>query len=298
MELLLNPKILLKLLRPDKYSSMDYTEVNFKTVKESPITEILIAELSQIGYESFVEEDDQLLAYIPVENFNEQLLSALDIVRVNKDTLNYTHKVILDQNWNEVWESNYEPVMVAGKVFIRAPFHNPEAASHYEIIIEPKMSFGTAHHETTSLVIELMLDLPFENKRVLDMGCGTGILAIFSELLGAKEILAVDNDEWAVNNTIENIRKNKCKNINVMSGEVEVLENLSFDVILANINRNVLLQDIQHYRSGLTDKGKLILSGFYTDDLSIIENETKKHGLQLKRKVIKNNWIAAEFWSD
>jgi ribosomal protein L11 methyltransferase len=133
---------------------------------------------------------------------------------------------------------------------------------------------------------------------VLDMGCGTGILAIFSELLGAKEILAVDNDEWAVNNTIENIRKNKCKNINVMSGEVEVLENLSFDVILANINRNVLLQDIQHYRSGLTDKGKLILSGFYTDDLSIIENETKKHGLQLKRKVIKNNWIAAEFWSD
>lgn len=277
---------------------MDYTEVKFTTAKESPLTEILIAELSQIGYESFVEEDECLLAYIPVKKFNAQLLSELAVVIANKDDLNSTTNVIQEQNWNEVWESNYEPVLVAGKVFIRAPFHKSEAANQYEIIIEPKMSFGTAHHETTSLVIELMLDLQFDNMNVLDMGCGTGILAIFSELLGAKEVLAVDNDEWAVNNTLENIRKNKCKNIHVLSGEIEVLENLHFDVILANINRNILLQDIQHYTAGLNNKGKLILSGFYSDDLTVIENETKKYGLQLKRKVIKNNWIAAEFCLD
>lgn len=273
---------------------MDYIEVTFKTGIISPLTEIIIAELSQIGYESFVETDDGIQAYIPAKDFNDQMLNTLEVTSQNS----YTYSLIKDQNWNEVWESNYEPVMVSGKVFIRAPFHEPATASQYEIIIEPKMSFGTAHHETTSLVIELMLDLHFEDRKVLDMGCGTGILAIFSELLGAAEILAVDNDEWAVSNTLENIRKNKCKNISVMAGEADLLENLKFDVIMANINRNILLQDIKHYCSSLSENGKLILSGFYTDDLTVIENETKKYGLQLKREVIKNNWIAAEFCKD
>ncbi len=274
---------------------MDYIEVNFEIDTSSPEMEILIARLSQIGYNSFMESDKCLLAYIPVDNFNESQISNLTIPNEFHSQLNYSYKIIKDQNWNEVWESNYDPVIIKNLVYIRAPFHNTNQDIKYEIIVDPKMSFGTAHHETTSLMIELMVDENITGKKVLDMGCGTGILAILSEMLGARQVDAIDNDEWAYQNTIENIAKNKCKNICVQLGDAGVIKAVEYDYIFANINRNVLLQDIPIYATQLVRNGILLLSGFYAEDLMQIESSACDNNLKLDQKLIKNNWVAARF---
>jgi ribosomal protein L11 methyltransferase len=274
---------------------MDYIEVNFEIDTTSPEMEILIARLSQIGYNSFMESDNNLLAYIPVDSFNESHISNLTIPNEFHSQFNYSYKIIKEQNWNEVWESNYDPVIIKNLVYIRAPFHNTNRDIKYEIIVDPKMSFGTAHHETTSLMIELMVDENITGKKVLDMGCGTGILAILSEMLGARQVDAIDNDEWAYQNTIENIAKNKCKNIRVQLGDAGVIKAVEYDYIFANINRNVLLQDIPIYASHLVMNGILLLSGFYTEDLMLIESSARDYNLKLGHKLIRNNWAAARF---
>ena len=274
---------------------MDYIEVNFEIDTTSPEMEILIARLSQIGYNSFMESDNNLLAYIAVDNFNESQISNLTIPNEFHSQLNYSYKIIKEQNWNEVWESNYDPVIIKNLVYIRAPFHNTNQDIKYEIIVNPKMSFGTAHHETTSLMIELMVDENITGKKVLDMGCGTGILAILSEMLGARQVDAIDNDEWAYQNTIENIAENKCKNIRVQLGDAGVIKAVEYDYIFANINRNVLLQDIPIYASHLVMNGILLLSGFYTEDLMLIESSARDYNLKLDHKLIRNNWVAARF---
>ena len=223
---------------------MNYIEASFKIEPSNPGTEILIAQLSLIGYESFMETEDGVQAYIQEPNFELGKLQGLPILEMGGFEVSFTHQLIPEQNWNKVWESNYDSVLIKEKVYIRAPFHNEIENIPFSILINPKMSFGTAHHETTSSMIELMLDEDMKQSSVLDMGCGTGVLAILSELMGAKSVLAIDNDEWAYNNSLENIRNNKCKNISVLLGDSSLLENERFDFILANINRNILVENI------------------------------------------------------
>ena len=274
---------------------MDYIEVNFKIGMNSPEMEILMAQLGEIGFDSFMESDGGLFAYIPVINFSESQINDLVSTNQNQSELNFSFKTIKAQNWNEVWESNYDPVYIKDQIYIRAPFHNTDPTFKYEILVDPKMSFGTAHHETTSLMIEMMLNEDIIGKKVLDMGCGTGILAILADMMGAANIDAIDNDEWAYENSLENVEKNNCKNIYVQLGEVGILKSVVYEYILANINRNVLLQDIASYATHMVKNGILLLSGFYTEDLELIESSARDSNLNLVNKMVKNNWISAKF---
>ncbi len=277
---------------------MDYTEVTFKIESSYPLTDILIAELSEIGFESFEEGKDFLKAFIPAKTYDNERLKSIRIIEKEKNGISFTEKLIKEQNWNEVWESNFQPVTIGNDVYVRAPFHKKAEDVKYEIIIEPKMSFGTAHHDTTSLMIEQMLDEKIENKSVLDMGCGTGILSILAEILGASNVVAIDNDEWAYNNALENRRKNKCKKIDVRLGDSSALKDEMFDVILANINRNVLLKDMQVYHDHLNDNGILLLSGFLIEDVELLKDEAKKIGLIFSSMMMKDDWIALRFSKD
>lgn len=274
---------------------MDYTEVHFQVEPQSTGTEILIAMLSQIGYESFMETEEGLTAYIQSPQFQLADLDELQQNLAPDINFTFTSTTVKSQNWNEVWESNFNPVIIGEKVFVRAPFHEPDESYEYEIIIEPKMSFGTAHHETTMMMIELMLEANLSGKTVLDMGCGTGILAILAEMLGAKGIVAIDNDEWAYNNAIENVRKNKCKHITVFKGTVDLLNHEKFDIVLANINRNVLLTEMEKYTDHLVQEGVLIISGFYAEDVDIIDQSVSNCGLHMVKQESKNDWAAVRF---
>lgn len=273
---------------------MDYTEVSFNIEPIYPGSEILIAQLSEIGYESFEETDFGVKAYIQTKSYKQSEIDKLSIFNGNQFKINYTVEEIKNQNWNEVWESSYNPVMISDQIYIRAPFHAERKNVKYQLLIEPKMSFGTAHHETTSLMMELLLDLEMESKTVLDMGCGTGILAILSEMMGSSEILAIDNDLNAYENTLENVTKNKCCHINVEMGGVEKITG-SFDFILANINKNILLSDMKDYVTHLNYQGKILFSGFYENDLKDIKSQAQKHNLILEKHLSKNKWLAAIF---
>lgn len=275
---------------------MDYVEVKYP-VEGQPATvaEELMALLGELGFESFIEEGNELLAYIQSTQFNSEILDKVGYWPDNIDPQKFTWKVIPDQNWNAVWESNFEPVTIAGRCHIRAPFHPAVSDIEYELIIEPKMSFGTAHHETTALMIEYLLEIELSDKSVLDMGCGTGVLAILAAARGANEITAIDIDEWAYNNTLENIQRNNTGFINVYQGDASLLKDQTFNVIIANINRNILLADIPVYVSCLDDNGLLLLSGFYIDDLYDISNKAVAEGLKYISHKEKNKWVAACF---
>jgi ribosomal protein L11 methyltransferase len=274
---------------------MDYIEVLLRIEPESTGTEIMIARLSQIGYESFMESENGLLAYIPASDFKVPDLISLQQLREGNIPFNYSYQLVKSQNWNEVWESNFNPVLIAEKVFVRAPFHKVNKSVKYEIIIEPKMSFGTAHHETTAMMIELMLQEDLRHRTVLDMGCGTGILSILAEMLGAEKILAIDIDQWAYNNAAENVKKNNCRKISVVMGNAGYLTNEKFDCILANINRNILLENMEIYSLHLASGGTMILSGFYSADLKAIENSATSFGLNPDKTMMKMDWTAAVF---
>lgn len=270
---------------------MNYIEYDFKITPLEPATEILIAELGEVGFESFVENEEGVLAYIQQVEWNDKVLSDIQILQSPEFKITYSHKLIEQINWNEEWEKNFEQIVVDGIVSIRAPFHeNPNLK--YDIVIEPKMSFGTGHHETTHMMIQHLLDVDLTDKKVLDMGSGTGILAIFAEMKGAKPIDAIDIDEWCFENSIENIERNNCKNINVYQGDVELLNDKNYDLIIANINRNVLLADMHQYAKCLNNNGILLLSGFYTDDISVLANETLTYGLQIISQKERNNWAS------
>jgi ribosomal protein L11 methyltransferase len=204
----------------------------------------------------------------------------------------WTDEVIGEKNWNEEWEKNYEPVLIAGRCHIRAPFHEKMEGIDYEIEIEPKMSFGTAHHETTQMMIELMLEKNFENLKVLDMGCGTGVLAILASKMGATEVLAIDNDEWAYKNAVENVQKNNLSNITILQGDDQLLVKEQFDIIIANINRNILLQQFDAYINCLQPGGFIFLSGFYEADVTPLLQRAQSGNLNLIEKIRKNSWVA------
>ena len=274
-----------------------YIEYNFTIEPRDPAAEILIAELGLFGFESFVETEKGLLAYIPSEEHSEDVINDIQILKSDEFIVEYSVKTIEQTNWNEEWEKNFTPINVDNKVYVRAPFHDASTMD-YEIVIEPKMSFGTGHHETTHMMIQHLLDLDLTHKSVLDMGCGTGILAIFAAMKNARPIDAIDIDEWCVENTNENIEKNNCEFISVFLGDAHLLKNQKYDIIIANINRNILLQDLPAYKRCLNNNGILLLSGFYTEDEPLLQSKAKELGFEFLKKFERNNWLSLRFRSN
>jgi ribosomal protein L11 methyltransferase len=273
---------------------MNYLELKCE-VFPPRYSEIVMATLSEYGFESFAETDRGFSAYIPEKSFNNDTFEALDIFSNKEIKINYSLNKIPEQNWNAVWESNFEPVQIGNDCYIRAPFHPEIPGFRYEIIIEPKMSFGTGHHETTHMMVQLLLEQDVHKKVVLDMGCGTAVLAILAKKIGASTILAVDNDEWAYNNSVENIEKNHASEIEVLQGDATAIRQRRFGLILANINRNVLLSDIPAYASALEKGGTLLLSGFYEADLPLINQKAGQCGLEHVRYITMNSWCASVY---
>ena len=271
-----------------------YIAYDFIVSPKESATEMLIAQLGYIGFESFVENENGVIAYIQKKDWNSNKVEDLYLLNSNEFDITFKYNEIEQTNWNKEWEKNFNPIQVDGQVSIRAPFHeNPSLK--FDIVIEPKMSFGTGHHETTHMMIQHLLALDLENKKVLDMGCGTGILAIFAEMKGAQPTDAIDIDSWCYQNSLENVQRNGCKHITVLEGDSSLLKGKEYDVVIANINRNILLSDMKIYTDCLSEKGVLLLSGFYKDDISIIESEVIKHGLVLDKMIQKNNWVALKY---
>ena len=273
-----------------------YIEYNFKVEPIQPGTEILIAELGYAGFESFVETEEGVTAYIQKDEWRDNILDEVEILNSAEFKIDHSFSEIEQINWNIEWEKNFSPIEVDGKCVVRAPFH-PERNLEYEIVIEPKMSFGTGHHETTFMMLQYILENEFEGKSVLDMGCGTAVLAILAEMRGASSIDAIDIDEWCYENSIENTEKNNCQNISVYLGDAALLKNQKYDVIIANINRNILLEDMHVYAKCLKNNGSLYLSGFYSQDLAVIKETCNSLGLEFVNNKENNNWIAAKFRS-
>jgi len=271
-----------------------YIEYNFTVSPKEPATEILIAELGAIGFESFVENENGVTGYIQKTEWKSSILNDVFVLKSDEFSIQYNQKEIKQTNWNAEWEKNFQPIQVDDLVSIRAPFHeNPNL--QYDIVIEPKMSFGTGHHETTHMMVQHLLELDIENKKTLDMGCGTGILAIFAEMKGAKPTDAIDIDNWCYENSLENIRRNNCKHISVYEGDSLLLTNKKYDLIIANINRNILMKDIKVYANSLNEKGILLLSGFYHEDIPILDAEVSKYNLTLETVKKRNNWVALKY---
>ena len=271
-----------------------YIEYNFTVTPKEPATEILIAELGNVGFESFIENENGVIAYIQKVSWNDSILDSIFVLNSNEFLIDYIKSEVAQTNWNAEWEKNFEAIHVDNLVSIRAPFHkNPHLK--YDIVIEPKMSFGTGHHETTHMMIQHLLNLNLDNKKVLDMGCGTGILAIFAEMKGANPTDAIDIDNWCYLNSLENIGRNNCQFISVFEGDSSLLINKKYDVIIANINRNILLADMETYTNCSNQNGVLLLSGFYKEDILIINEEVSKFNLKLETTIERNNWVALKY---
>lgn len=273
---------------------MNYIGYIFKVEPVQPGCEILIAELGEVGFESFVETENGVEAYIQKEDWSENVLNDIQVLGSDEFNIEYTFSEIEQINWNEAWETNFEPIEVDSRCRIRAPFH-PKKGYQYEIEIEPKMSFGTGHHETTFMMLQFILETDFTGKTVLDMGCGTAVLAILAEMRGAAKLDAIDIDEWCKENSEENIERNKCQNITVYKGDAALLKNKKYNVVIANINRNILLGDMVTYRKTLSNSGELYVSGFYLEDLHVIKECCENLGLRFVENKSRNNWVAAKF---
>ena len=258
-------------------------------------SEILIAELGETAFESFIETETGISAFVQKDLWTEDILNDIYILENPEFKINYTFEEIEQVNWNEEWEKNFSPIDVDGICHVRAPFHEPTNAT-FEIVIEPKMSFGTGHHETTHMVIQHLLELELTNKKTMDMGCGTAILAILSEMKGAQPIDAVDIDNWCYLNSIENAERNNCKHISVYEGDASWLnQGQKYDLFIANINRNILLNDMASYVNCMNDNATLLLSGFYTEDIPAIQECCENLGLTYLSKKERNNWVALKF---
>ncbi len=257
-------------------------------------SEILIAEFSMINFDSFVENETGFLAYIEENNFNEAAIMGVHKKYLQLFPFQYTTKKAKKKNWNAAWEKDYEPIFVEDKCVVKASFHNITQKFPYEIIINPKMSFGTGHHETTYLMLKNQMALAHKNKTVADIGCGTGILAIMASKLGACSVSACDIDEWCIENSIENFELNNCSNVNVKHGTVNNIDG-KFDIVLANINRNVLLGDLSQYAALIKPDGNLLISGFYTEDVDLLTTTAANFGLKIVSTTSKNNWTCLLF---
>lgn len=273
---------------------MDYLELNFQIEPPEPASEILMAELGFLGFESFLEHENGFYAYIPEEEFEPEMLAEIHILQSGEFDISYTTREVDRINWNQEWEKNFHPIVVDDICGVRAPFH-PVPDVKYDLVIEPKMSFGTGHHATTSMMISFLLQHDFEGEKVLDMGCGTGVLAILAEKRGAKEIDAIDIDNWCYLNTLENAERNNCNRISAFEGGAELLKGKSYNCIIANINRNILLDDLKAYTEALKEKGTLYLSGFYERDIPSITEECENHGLTYSDYIEREDWVALKF---
>lgn len=276
---------------------MDYVEVQFSIQPySSDVAEILIANLAQIQFESFVEENDFLMAYVPKLNFNhESIKECIAFISDKSINVSFSYKIIPQKNWNEVWESNFNPITIENLCRIRAPFHPVEEGYNLELVIEPKMAFGTGHHQTTWLMARELFSMDLKGKTVLDMGCGTGILAIIAEKLGAQMVVAIDNDEWAYTNTLENAEKNGCNRIHAKLGNAKLLDSPIFNVILANINLNILIADMRAYYHALLSGGLILFSGILIDDIDKLRTAAEKEGLQFISSKFRDNWAMVIF---
>jgi ribosomal protein L11 methyltransferase len=275
---------------------MNFIQVNFSFEPfEEFMADILAAELAEIGFDSFVPGENGMQAFIPENKFDESSLKQLIADYPIEVAVSYEIITVASKNWNEEWEKHYfEPIVIGDECVIHSSFHKNVPEARYDIIIDPKMAFGTGHHETTSLVIGEILKMDLTNKKVLDMGCGTAVLAILAAMRGATELLAIDIDNWCTENSLENIALNNVSGIEVKLGGAELLEGLHFDIILANINRNILLADMEKYAACLSSGGKLYMSGFYKADIPVIEAEVNRNGLELIDFNEKNNWVVVK----
>jgi len=276
---------------------MIYTKVAVSLVPYSTdASDVLIAMFGDAGFESFVENETGFEAYIPSQNLE---VSLIDAIELPFEGVSFTYNIeeIADQNWNEVWEKNYfQPIVIGNECVVRGPFHPEFPEIPHQIVIEPKMAFGTGHHETTGMMLQYILENNMAGANILDMGCGTGILGILASMRGATHVLGIDIDKWCTDNTIENCELNHISNMEVQLGDVSLLTgNENYDIILANINRNILLSDIQKYVGSLKNNGYLFVSGFYQSDLEVISAEAQRNGLKLLDVKEQNQWVAARF---
>lgn len=272
---------------------MKYIELSFSFSQNTDFADIVVAKLNEIEFESYVETQDGVDAYIQESLFNQEKLNEVIEDLQSLFQFEYTIKEIKQENWNQQWEENFNPVEINKDCFIRAHFHD-KIDCKYEIIITPKMSFGTGHHETTFLMMNEMFHIDFNNKKVLDMGCGTGILAILSKMLGSSITQAIDIDEWSYENSVENATLNNTEDINFFLGDVTAIKG-TFDVVLANINRNIILEDISKYIDSLNENSDLLLSGFLSEDVIIIRDKVESLGLSFVSHKNKNKWNLLHF---
>lgn len=279
---------------------MNYYELTFSytsSIETSIINDILASELGAIGFESFTESEDGLTGYVPEKLYDANALNNLLVdFPLEGVIFHKTEQLIEGKDWNEEWEKNYfKPIRIEKDCIIRASFHEDEPGYGYTIIIDPKMAFGTGNHETTYLMIQQMLQLDLKGKSLLDMGCGTAVLAILAKMKGAEQVVAIDIDEWAYKNALENVRLNKTESIEVALGGAERISEFgTFDIVFANINRNILLNDMSYYSACLKPGGFLFMSGFYTEDIPAIENACTKNNIKLLSHTEKNNWVAVK----
>ena len=278
---------------------MKYLEFTFRTI---PCTEtandVLSAVLGEAGFESFIEQTDGIAAYIQKQLFNEDSLqTALAEFPMPGTQVEYSYQEAEDKDWNEEWEKNFfQPIIIDDRCVIHSTFHRDIPKAEYDIVINPQMAFGTGHHETTSLIIGELLNGNLQGKSLLDMGCGTSILAILARMRGAAPCTAIDIDEWCVRNSLENIELNHVDDITVFQGDASSLADKGpFDVIIANINRNILLNDMKHYVSRMHSGSELYMRGFYVDDIPVIQAEAERNGLSFVHQQEKNRWAAVKF---
>lgn len=278
---------------------MKYFEFTFKTQPFSETAnDILAAVLGEIGFESFVTTEDGLNAYIQQNLLDEEAVKqVISDFPMSETLINYTFVEAEDKDWNEEWEKNYfQPIVIGNRCVIHSSFHHDIPQTEYDIVINPQMAFGTGHHETTSLIVEEILNNDFNDKSLLDMGCGTSILAILARMRGAQPCVAIDIDEWCVRNSIENIELNHIDHIDVKLGDASILKDQGvFDIVIANINRNILLNDMKQYVACMKPGSTLYMSGFYVDDIPAIRNEAERNGLRFEHHREKNNWAAVKF---
>lgn len=271
---------------------MNYIEVSIEIPEQKEyLKEVLIAFLAEQSFESFTEQNSTLCAYVPHDKFDanetELLMKAYE--------LSFTYKEIEQQNWNKEWEENYDPIIIKDKLSIVAPFHNESFDTEHTIIIEPKMSFGTGHHATTEMMCELISEYDYDESTVLDMGCGTGVLAIYASILGAETLDAIDIDEWAYENTIENAQRNGITNIQAFRGDVKTIPDRKYDFVFANINLNILKKDISQYAKVMTKGSILMLSGFFASEINQVDEVCNNNGLLFVKSITKDSWIAVVF---
>jgi ribosomal protein L11 methyltransferase len=258
------------------------------------VKEALIAELSEEHFEGFLENESGFSAFIPQSLFNQATFEAI-LSQYKIDPVSVPQNTIEDQNWNAQWEASFLPITIGTDIIVKAPFHIVDENYKYEIIIQPKNTFGTGHHETTQLVLHMMLQINFSHKHVFDYGCGTGVLGIFASRLGADDVYAIDIDEWSAENIHENCALNGVQNIRFNRGDLDTVTGRSFDVILANINKNILLASFARLSQLLVSNGQLIISGFYENDLADLKMAAEASGLQHREHLVKNEWCAALF---